>query len=146
MLLRSLMMIGALFCLPLSLHAEKAQKTDSIQQDERIYGVRWRKAVVRTGIHRKVVFSSGQPAFSKAQGALYVGTGEGEVWALDEKTGATRWRKKIGVPFEASVTLARLAENEQLLLSAKNGTLFCLRADNGQMLWQSNIGAEVRAP
>jgi len=146
MLVRTFITLGLLLCFSLSLHAGEPRKAGSFKQDERLYGVRWRKAVVRTGIHRKVVFSSGRPAFSKANAALYVATGEGDVWALDEKTGATLWRKKLGVPFEASVTLARFEERDLLLLSAKNGTLFCLHADQGELLWQTKISAEVSAP
>jgi len=124
---------------------EALGKLSALEQETRVYGVRWRKPVVRTGVHRKVVFSSGSPVVSSKSEALYVATGEGDVMALAADGGDTLWLKNLGVPFETSMSLIAFAGEERLVLSAKNGQVFCLDAATGKPLWDTRVHSEVGA-
>ena len=67
-----------------------------------LYGMRWRRPVVRTGMFRSVGVSFGVPAVSLRHRLVLVGQGEGEVRALALADGGTVWRFHHSAPFEAS--------------------------------------------
>ncbi|MEE8410401.1 MAG: hypothetical protein V3T05_12400, partial [Myxococcota bacterium] len=57
-----------------------------------VFGMQWRRPLVRTGIYRSVVASFGRPGVSKAYGLVVVGSGEGEVRAYRLVDGSLVWR------------------------------------------------------
>ena len=71
-------------------------------------------------------------------GSLYVTTGFGDVYALDAKTGAIKWRKSLLKPLRAAPTVA---DNRVYVVSIDND-LNALNAATGDVLWHQTGIAE----
>ncbi|MBI2843175.1 MAG: PQQ-binding-like beta-propeller repeat protein [Armatimonadetes bacterium] len=73
-------------------------------------------------------------------GKLYVGSGDGGVYALDAYTGEIIWR----VETQAAVCSSPAVVDGVLYIgSANNGNVYALDADTGAEVWRCNVGAGV---
>jgi len=83
----------------------------------------------------------GNPTLSD-KGALYVGTLNSELVALDTSTGKVLWR----TPAEGWVWSGPALDGETLYFGDMEGNVFAVNASNGAVLWQKQTGeAELRA-
>jgi eukaryotic-like serine/threonine-protein kinase len=99
---------------------------------ERIVGLQWR--VPTDG---DVVAT---PAVSG--GAVYVGSGSGVMYALDERTGDARWTVNLASPIESSAAVA----NGLVYVGTRDGRLHALDAANGKQKWWVPTGAAIPFP
>lgn len=117
----------------------------------------WRKPVVRQGLVRTVIDSQATPAIDLAGKQVICGTGESQIVALDLHNTALRWRYKYTAPIEGQLVLVALEDadnaaklgaspNRQLaIVGAKDGALLAIDAADGQLVWRTQLDAEVRA-
>ena len=115
-----------------------------------IFGLEWRRPVVRTGIFRNVGISFGAPVVSSAQGLVIVGNGAGDVLGLALKDGTLRWKYHHGAPFGASATLVTLqrdgVSNELVILGSLDNELLAIDTATGALCWHVEVDGNVRAP
>lgn len=72
---------------------------------------------------------------------LFVGSNANDtVTAYDTRTGAEKWRFYTDGP----VRFAPAVWQDRVLATSDDGFLYCLRADNGELLWRVNGGPSVR--
>lgn len=92
---------------------------------------------VKWSFHTKgMVFSS--PAVSG--GAVYVGSTDGRLYALDLATGTKRWEYKTGGRVVSSPAVA----NEVVFFESYDGNLYALGAASGAVRWKFATGGEHR--
>jgi outer membrane protein assembly factor BamB len=118
-----------------------------------IFGLKWRRPIVRTGMLRTVNVSFGRPALSLRAGVAIVGSGEGDVQALALKDGSLRWSYHHGAPFETAATLVQVPAaasgqepTELALLGARDGVLLAFEPSTGAIVWRADIAGDMRAP
>lgn len=68
-----------------------------------------------------------------AGGAVVVGDWDGNVWALDVRTGRTRWRAHLDGAVKGSVARA----GRRLFIGTYGGSVYALSARTGAVLWRS---------
>jgi outer membrane protein assembly factor BamB len=68
-------------------------------------------------------------------------SGPGRVFAVNAKTGQTRWHRDIPSASESSPLL----DGDKLFFGSQNGTVYALNARNGNVLWTYHAGGAVKA-
>lgn len=74
-------------------------------------------------------------------GRLYAIDVEGELYALDARTGDRLWYKDLDRPILAGVG----ADAQHLYVVGRNGELLALDRENGELVWSASMPAEVLA-
>lgn len=74
-------------------------------------------------------------------GRLYAVDAEGELYALDARTGDRLWYKDLDRPILAGVG----ADAQHLYVVGRNGELLALNRQNGELVWSASMPAEVLA-
>src|SRR5664279_867531 len=74
-------------------------------------------------------------------GAVYVGSADGNVYAIDAKTGAERWRHATG----GAVVSSAAAGDGTILVASRDGQLYCFDARDGTVRWRYRFAAELGA-
>ena len=74
---------------------------------------------------------SSSPAVVAANGFVYIGAGDGSVYALDATAGRTRWIYKTGSPVSSKPTVA----DGTLYFGSNKGWMYALNAINGHVRW-----------
>jgi len=70
-------------------------------------------------------------------GTVYFGSSaDGKVYALDAKTGLTKWTYYTDGP----IRFAPVVWQDRLLVASDDGNLYCLRAADGRLLWRRRGG------
>lgn len=63
-----------------------------------------------------------------------------QIYALDAKTGAVRWKFFTGGP----VRLAPTVDNGRVFAGSDDGNVYCLGADDGRLIWKFQVAPESR--
>lgn len=84
--------------------------------------VRWRK-----------VIGPSETSPLVANGTVYVGDWHGNVWALDQKKGAVRWRFRTRGEVKGAMTLS----GRRLYVGSYDHHLYALNARTGKLLWRA---------
>ena len=63
-----------------------------------------------------------------------------QIYALDAKTGAVRWKFFTGGP----VRLAPSVDNGRVFAGSDDGNVYCLGADDGRLIWKFQVAPESR--
>jgi outer membrane protein assembly factor BamB len=66
----------------------------------------------------------------------------GSLAALDEQTGAVRWR----LPFAEALAVPLVWDNKWLIAATSSGTLLAFRGSDGHLVWRRDLGANVSSP
>ncbi|MEP7302474.1 MAG: PQQ-binding-like beta-propeller repeat protein [Caldimonas sp.] len=74
-------------------------------------------------------------------GAVYFGSGDGSVYALDARSGALRWRFAT----RGAVMSSPAAADGRLYVSSRDGHLYCLDAASGALRWRHRFAADLGA-
>ena len=129
------------------LTARNAQARAVDAANNTVFGLRWRKAVVRQGFYREVVESFGRPAVSPQYDLFIVGQGEGEVRALRVRDGREVWRYEHGSPFETTVTLLApmRGQPEVAVATSLDGRVIALDTATGELRWTGDVKAAARS-
>jgi outer membrane protein assembly factor BamB len=95
-------------------------------------GLRWR---VQTGgpVRSSPVVSAG---------VVYVGSSDGNVYAIDRQGGAIRWRADAG----AAVTSSPAVASGLVIVGARDGKWFAFDAGTGRERWRLTTGADLPLP
>jgi outer membrane protein assembly factor BamB len=70
---------------------------------------------------------------------IYVGNGDGHLYALDRRTGARQWRFAAGSPVDGSPAVS----GAMVYVTARNGTVFAVRASDGALGWRHRSGVAI---
>lgn len=97
-----------------------------------LFGVRW---TFRTGGTVR-----GTPAV--AGNRIYVGSGDGRLYALDRDTGAEIWRLDAGSP----VQCVPAVEGGRVFFTTRSGSVLAVSASDGAVLWRVETGALIPFP
>jgi eukaryotic-like serine/threonine-protein kinase len=73
------------------------------------------------------------------RGVVYVGSGDGLLYALDVRSGATRWTFDAGSPVASSPAVA----DGRVFVGARNGAYFAVDAATGKRVWTFRTGADL---
>ena len=99
---------------------------------ERIVGLQWRVPTDGDVIATPVV----------SAGVVYVGSGSGVMYAVDERTGDPRWTVNLASPIESSAAVA----NGLVYVGTRDGRLHALETATGRQKWSVPTGALVPFP
>lgn len=117
-----------------------------------MFGMEWRRPIVRTGVFRSVGTSFGTPALSPSKHLAIVGTGEGEVLAYRLDDAQVAWKYTHGRPFETHATIVEFAaeqgeaRQELAILGSRDGWLLALDVATGKLAWRASLDGDPRAP
>ncbi len=81
-------------------------------------------------------FTSSPAVFN---GRIYVGSGDGNVYALDAKTGLVQWKFETKDIVHASPAIA----NNTVYIGSWDGTLYALDTENGTEKWRFKAGEDL---
>jgi polyvinyl alcohol dehydrogenase (cytochrome) len=83
----------------------------------------------------------GQPTI--VGGRIFITTREGQVFALDAKTGCTRWVHDVGAPVRTAVTIGEIAQGKTKIMAAyfgdEKGAAHAVDATTGKPLWTTKL-------
>jgi len=75
-----------------------------------------------------------------ADGALFVGTSNGNVFGLDQDTGCIRWRYAADSSIRSSLNLDTTADGTATLFFADDlGTVYAVSANSGRLRWKTSL-------
>jgi len=77
-----------------------------------------------------------------SNGTVYVGSSDGELYALDASSGSLRWRFDAGSAVLSSPAVA----NGRAYVQGYDGTVYALDARSGATVWQRKTGADAALP
>src|ERR1700688_504970 len=77
-----------------------------------------------------------------ADNAVYVGSGDGNVYAWNATTGAALWTFNTGAAVDSSPTVS----NGIVYVGSNNGQLYALNASTGVKIWSFTVGGPVDSP
>lgn len=81
-----------------------------------------------------------------AGGALFVGSHNGSVYALDQATGCTRWQFKAATEVRTAVTLDFASESGvRAVFGDRAANVYALDAETGALRWQVSVDAHPNA-
>src|SRR5207245_4548779 len=69
-----------------------------------------------------------------ANGRVYVGDWRGKVYALDERTGTTRWSFQTGDKVKSGVAIS----GNRLFVGSYDGHVYALNALTGKQIWRAS--------
>lgn len=76
-----------------------------------------------------------------ANGTVFVGSTDNNIYALDASTGALRWSATTGNVIESSPAVA----NKVVYVGSGDTSLYALDASSGALLWKSSVFASIEA-
>jgi outer membrane protein assembly factor BamB len=74
-----------------------------------------------------------------AGSTIYIGSGDGNVYAINATTGAVRWRHATG----AAVASTPAVANDLVFVNGNDGRVRALRATDGRLVWSVATGAPI---
>ncbi len=81
-----------------------------------------------------------------AGGAIYMGSQDGTVYALDEETGCARWTYQAEAEIRSGLTISDWADNSPTAYFGDfNAKVYAVDATSGAELWTRNVGDHVRS-
>jgi eukaryotic-like serine/threonine-protein kinase len=90
-------------------------------------------------------FATGAPIQASpiwVDGAVIVGSGDGNLYAVDGETGDERWRFHTGGPIDGPAAYA----SGVVAIESRDGNLYGLDARNGRERWRVPLGADLPHP
>ena len=76
---------------------------------------------------------------------LYVGWGDGRIYALDARTGETRWVSEAAASAGAEVSTGAAVADGKVIFGDSGGSLYALDAGTGRPLWSVRVGEHETA-
>ncbi len=73
------------------------------------------------------------------QGVLYVGSGDGSLYAIDARMGTQRWRRRTN----GAITSTPAAGGGAVYFSSRDGNLYCVGAKDGALRWKHHFGPDL---
>jgi len=86
-------------------------------------------------------FETGGKVFSSpavADGTVYIGSGDGNIYAVHAESGTERWRFETG----GAVHSSPVVENDMLYVGSQDGKLYALSALDGKEIWSFETKGE----
>lgn len=88
-------------------------------------------------------FTHSSPLYVAQECAVFIGNNNGDVYCLDAKNGALRWRFYTGGPVKAS--FAYDSRRRVVVFGSFDGTVYGLYAKNGTVAWTHTCGEAIFA-
>jgi outer membrane protein assembly factor BamB len=130
-----------LSCVPLSAAALDASRTAMFRGNPQLTGVYETRPVYAVdGV--KFTFDTGGPIRSTPaiiDGVLYVGSADGNFYAVDAKSGAERWRFKTGGGISSSPAVS----GGNAFFSSRDGFLYAVDTRTGRQRWRLPLGKDL---
>lgn len=108
-----------------------------------------RAAVSKLAVAWVVAFPESSQLRSQATaagGALFVGSHNGSVYALDQATGCTRWHFKAATEVRSAVTIDVDAESGvRAIFGDRAANVYALDAETGARLWKRSVDPHLNA-
>src|SRR5439155_19226946 len=104
--------------------------------------IRWRRQI--GGLSASAPAAAGGKVYAvvnKGGVGGIAGAGPGRVLAIDGRSGKVLWSKRLASASESSP----LAHDGRLWLGSQDGTVYCLLAKTGRILWRYKAGGAVKA-
>jgi outer membrane protein assembly factor BamB len=76
-----------------------------------------------------------------ANGYLFVGCRDSQVWCINASTGIPIWK----IPFHYEVWSSPAIDNEHVYVGTDDGYLYCLNITTGTPIWRTPVGGPVRS-
>src|SRR5205807_8142428 len=77
---------------------------------------------------------------------LYVGTAEGDVFALDVKTGCIHWTFQADAGVRSAMTVARIGGGKAAVyFGDQSANMYAVDAQTGKLLWKTKVDENSRA-
>jgi outer membrane protein assembly factor BamB len=83
----------------------------------------------------------GSTARLARDGSVFVGSPAGELFAIDDETGATKWTFHVGARIMSSPAVS--GDGRAVVFGASDGNIYAVRADTGEKLWSIHLGGKV---
>ena len=79
-------------------------------------------------------------------GRLYVGTAEGDVFALDARAGCIHWMFQADAGVRSAMTVGKNADGKAALyFGDQSATMYAVDAQTGKLLWKTKVDENSRA-
>jgi len=132
----------------LTAKSEHARSVEAARQE--VYALRWRRSLVRTGIHRNVGTNFGGPVIVASENLVVAGTGDGNIWGLDLGDGSKRWRYNHGSALGSTASLVSTRgegfDPDLVVLGTLDGVLVAVDVATGRPVWRAALDGNSRAP
>lgn len=79
------------------------------------------------------------------QTAIFVGSQEGALWAMDRKTGCVYWRHEARKKIRSAVSVVDTAEHSWVFFGDDDGYVYALDAVTGALQWEAVVDAHPAA-
>ncbi len=136
-----LRLILLLSCAPLSAATPDVSRNAMFRGNPQLTGVYGTRPVYSVdGV--KFTFHAGGPIRSTpavADGVLYFGSADGNLYALDSKTGDERWRFGTGGGISSSPAVAA----GTVFFSSRDGFLYAVNTGTGKQRWRFRLGTDL---
>lgn len=76
-----------------------------------------------------------------ADGTVFVGSRDGNLYALDAKRGSEQWRLRTADRIESTPVVSR----HQVFVGSHDGKVYAAAADTGRRLWQRDLRSPIRS-
>lgn len=77
--------------------------------------------------------------------AIFVGSQEGALWALDRKTGCAYWHYEARKKIRSAVSVVDMEDRSRVFFGDDDGYVYALDAVNGTLLWEAEVDAHPAA-
>ena len=77
-----------------------------------------------------------------AEGKVFVGSGDGHLYALEPESGRLAWKFETGGIIHATPAI----DNNKVFIGSFDGFFYALHADNGKLAWKFNTVGDASFP
>jgi outer membrane protein assembly factor BamB len=114
-------------------------------QHHTIFAMQWHRSLIRRGFDRQVAETRSTPVVSENHQLVVVAQGEGKIAGLSWEDGRVLWSQSYVAPLGGTLTLIPGTghQRDRVLVPAQNGRLLLIDAQNGSVLWERQLEAQV---
>ena len=76
-----------------------------------------------------------------AEGTVYAGSRDGNLYALEAKRGTEQWHLRTGDRIESTPAV----EGHRVFIGSHDGKVYCADTDNGRRVWQRDLRSPIRS-
>jgi len=81
-----------------------------------------------------------------SSGAVYFGSDDGTVYAVDSNGGNTRWAAQTQLAIQTQPEVGTLGGKEVVFIGGSDRSIYAISTDTGEILWKTSVGSAVGSP